>query len=190
MAEIIGQRDWWARIKRDLPEYRPRPHTGRIWLDILYVLLLIALQESILPTLIGPKVTIDLLTPWLAVTFIRQHAWQATMMVILAGFFIESHLSAPAGLYICAYWIMANVIIQARPSLSWRHRIPWLVTFSLSMVWIIFFESFVLIFVKGVDDLLPAYWLAQLFRFLTSLGFGLFLSREWQNLEAEEPVPT
>lgn len=188
--DLLERQNFRQRVAEFLPELKPRPNTGRLWHDVLFLLLIAVLQVFILPALFGPHLKIDLMTPWLAITFIRQRMWSATVLAAIGAVALETHSSVPAGLYLCAYWIMANVIMYARPTLSWRHRVPWLVTYGASAVWIILFETFVIAFTVGLSELGLFYWLLQLIRFGAAVAFGMILCREWLEFQAEEPVPS
>jgi hypothetical protein len=172
------------------PEFILRPNTGRFWQDALFVLAVTAIQIAIAPSLTGRYFHIDALTPWLVITCVRQRPLQATMLVALAAFALETRSAAPRGLYLCSYWIMANIIITIRPTFSWRHHVPWYVTYVAATVFIIAFESFVYGFTARIDELGMVYWLRQLVRLGISAGFGMILAREWLSIDAEEPVPS
>lgn len=188
--DLLERQNLRKRVAAILPELKPRPNTGRLWHDVLFLLLMTVIQVFILPALLGSHLKIDLITPWLAITFIRQPMWTATILAAVGALALETHSSVPAGLYLCAYWIMANVILYARPTLSWRHRVPWLVTYGASATWIILFETFVIAFTVGLSELGLFYWLLQLVRFGIAVGFGMILCREWLAFQAEEPVPS
>lgn len=187
--ELLKRHDLRSRFIEIIPELKLRPNTGRLWHDILFLLIVAVLQIFILPSLFGKRLVIDLLTPWLAISFVRQHALQATVLALVGACVLEMHDAVPAGMYIVIYWIMCNVIINMRLTLSWRHSIPWLVMYSLCSVWVIFFEAFVTILKVGVDALDLQYWWYQLIRVAISMAIGMYLCREWLDFNAEEPVP-
>lgn len=189
MAIERQHEDFWVKLRRIAPELRPRPNTGRLWQDVVCLVLVIALQVGVLPSLVGGHVALDLVTPWLAISFVRQRAPQATVLALVAGFTLETHSSLPAGLYLTSYWIMANVIIQVRPALSWRHRVPWLATFTLAEVWIIAFATFVQAFMGGMVPLDGWLWLGQAVEIVVAIFFGMRLCQPWLQFDAEEPVP-
>lgn len=186
---LIQRDDWLTRLVKFLPELRPRPNTGRLWLDIVFVLFMVTLQVFILPLFLGKYLYLDIVTPWLAISFVRQKPINANILALVAACALEGHSSTPSWLYICSYWIMSNVIMNVRGNLSWRHRVPWMVTFALSQFWIIMFESLVISFQMGIDYLGFKYWGLQIPRLAFAVGLGMYLSREWLDFNAEEPVP-
>ena len=179
-------RRWW-RVKAK--EYAMKPHTGKLWLDIFYIFVLSALESSILKSLGGAYGVIDLLTPWLCLSIIQKKAGPATLLVFVAALVQEAQSSVPSGTYICIYWIIANIIIQVRPALSWRSVTPWMVVFFLSSFFLILFESMVNIILSGVTrfDLMSSVMLFV--RLTISVLFGLYLCRPWLAIDADEPVP-
>lgn len=173
-----------------LPELMLRPNTGRFWQDTLFVVILTALQLAIFPSLFGRYILIDLVTPWLVISSVRQRPMAATLLVFVAALTLETRSATPRGLYLCPYWIMANVIMAIRPTFSWRHRVPWLMTYLTATLFVIGFESFVYAFTSRVAELGPLYWLRQAFRLAIAVAFGMFLARRWLSIDAEEPVPS
>ena len=188
-VELFHQDNWKERLKALGPELIPRPNTGRLWHDCLFLLLICAIQLAILPSIFGPFISIDLVTPWLVTSFVRQNALSAVILAIVGAAAIESHSSMPSGLYFCAYWIALTIIIQVRPTLSWRHQIPWLVNFILAQLWIVTFEVFVMTVINRNALMDIVYWLNCLVKIPVATCFGLYISRQWMNLDAEEPVP-
>jgi len=120
-----------------------RPHTGHLWLDFLLLIFVSALHFTILPTLVGKIVLVDLLTPWLLTYFISAPFKKSLVIGILTGLIMETHTSAPAGMYLSLYWVALVTLWLIRISLSWRHAFPWLVTFAVGELWIVFSEFFV-----------------------------------------------
>jgi hypothetical protein len=120
-----------------------RPHTGWLWLDAVLLLLVSALHFTILPTLLGKLLVVDLLTPWLLTYFVVAPFKKSLTIGVLAALIMETHSSAPAGLYLSLYWVALVTLWLVRVSLSWRHAFPWFVTFCAGEAWIIFSEYFV-----------------------------------------------
>ena len=187
--ELFHQEDWREKLKVLGPELIPRPNTGRLWQDCIFLLLICAIQLSILPSIFGPYISIDLVTPWLVTSIVRQNALSAGILCVVGASAIESHSSIPSGLYLCAYWIALTVIIQVRPTLSWRHRIPWLVNFIIAEIWIVAFEIFVTTVINRDALLDVLFWLSCIVKIPIATCFGLYISRQWINLDADEPVP-
>ncbi len=171
----------------------PRPVTGKLWLDLVWLLVVGALHHAVLPTLTRlPPVTrstflIDLMTPWLTITFVAAPLSRAALFALVGAMILETHSTAPSGLYITAYWVVAVVIRLTRSTLSWRHAFPWLVTLALAELWVMGFE----LFVSGVaglsDGPLDFTMVAQMgLRFVLSTGIGMLLARR---LMAEPLTP-
>jgi hypothetical protein len=105
---------------------------------------------------------------------------------LLAASILETHSTIPAGVYLCAYWIMYNVIITVRPTLSWRHRMPWLATLALSELWIIIFENFVAFFIDGIAGFSLHHAINLVVRLACAVGVGQLIwiyRRQWDEGE-------
>ncbi len=120
-----------------------RPYTGHLWLDFLLLLIVSALHFTVLPTIIGKIVLVDLLTPWLLTYFIAAPFKKSLVIGVLTALIMETHTSAPAGMYLSLYWVALVTLWLVRVSLSWRHAFPWIVTFAAGELWIVFAEFFV-----------------------------------------------
>ncbi len=183
------QHKTYSRLLLILRELRPRPNTGFLYKDILFLLIISFLQNTILPTFLVLDFTIDLITPWLVITAVRQRFPQVTLLTFVATLTIEMRNTVPAGMYIVTYWIAINIIMQVRAALSWRHKVPWLVTNLITAIWVHLFEAFVLLLARGTEPLSWLFWSHQTFKIFTATVFGAILCREWLRIDAEEPVP-
>lgn len=188
-ADLLGRSGVQRWLKEVLYEYRPRPHTGYLWLDIIYLFLLASLEASLLKSMSGPFVMFDLITPWLVLSIIQKTRGPATILALVAAMIQEAQSSVPAGTFICIYWIVANVIIQVRPALSWRNISSWLAVFFISSFATIIFQVGMIFLLAEMTNLSLYFWLSLLVRQVTSVIFGLILCRKWLAFDAEEPVP-
>jgi len=155
------------------------PCTGYLGLDVALLLVVGALHFTVLPCLTRSWVLIDLMTPWLVTTFVAAKLPRAALLGLLGALILETHSAAPAGLYICAYWVILVALYLTRGTLSWRHAFPWLVTFVLSELWVIGFETFVLTVDAGLSPLAPHYLITQAVRLVLAVGIGLWLSQRF-----------
>lgn len=186
--DSVLRRDGFATYREILHAWRMRPNTGSLPKDVVFVLALVFAQTTIFPTIFGSIGVLDLLTPWLVVSAVRQRPLQATVIALIGAFALETKLAVPAGIYLCSYWIMINVLFQIRPALSWRYRTPWLASYAAAALWVALFEIFVLL---GHETwtFSTAFFFQLIFKLLVAVGFGMFLAREWMRIDAEEPVP-
>ncbi|MBC7532322.1 MAG: hypothetical protein H7318_12145 [Oligoflexus sp.] len=187
--DSLLRRDGWWTWKEALRGWRPRPNTGALPKDIAFVLVIVFFQTTVLPTIFGSGGVFDLITPWIVVSAVRQRPTQATILAMVAAFTLETKLAVPRGIYLCAYWIMINIFFQIRPALSWRYRTPWIVSYVLSALWIVLFETFVLSFLHDTWTFSPSFIVQQALKVFVATMFGMVLSREWMRIDAEEPVP-
>lgn len=169
-----------SRVREAAAQVRPwlvpRPASGKLALDVIFLLLVGALHHTVLPSLFGSVVLIDLMTPWLVTTFVASPLPRAIVTLIVGALILETHSAAPAGMYIAAYWVVCVALRLTRSTLSWRHAFPWLVTFLVAEAWVILFETFVMAVSEGQLQLSFGYVLSQLVRLAVSAFFGMLLS--------------
>lgn len=172
-----------ARLKdistRIASELALAPHTGRLWLDIVLLFACALLQHAILPTATRGLVPIDLMTPWLVIGFVQQPLLRSLVLLVIGALLVELHSAIPAGLYIAALWVVCATIMLFRSSLSWWHAFPWVVTFALSELWIVAFESFAHSISAGGWTLGPLDIGREALRILLSVGLGMILCQRF-----------
>lgn len=153
-----------------------RPYTGHLWLDFFLLLVVSALHFTILPTIIGKIVLVDLLTPWLLTYFISAPFKKSLVIGVLTALIMETHTSAPAGMYLSLYWVALVTLWLIRVSLSWRHTFPWVVTFAAGELWIVFSEFFVHSVTLSAVSLTVTDLVEYLTRIAFAVGAGMIFS--------------
>ena len=109
-----------------------RPCTGVWWADILWLTVVAALNEHILPSIFGGSMPIDILTPWLVISFVVGSPLQVFGIWLLGAMFLETASNVPRGVYLCSYWMILSILLLSRRTLSWKLVVPWFVTFFTS----------------------------------------------------------
>ena len=164
----------------DRLRWRPmRPCTGVWWADILWLSVVAALDAHILPSMTGGHVPFDIMTPWLVVTFVVGTPTQATTMWLLGSLMMETSVAAPKGIYLCAYWITLSIIFLARKTLSWKHVVPWFVTFFFTSFWVGNFESLVIFLRQDPSQLDFFHFMRDVVRVGLSCLVGMTLAQPW-----------
>lgn len=149
--------------------------------------MLAAIEQSIIPHNALGVFRIDLLTPWLLVSFVLAPLRKTLPLAILAGFLQETRSTAPAGLYISAYWSAAITLNYIRYTLSWRHTGPWAVTVLCGMTWVAAFETLVIALTQDPGRIGIRYVFEQIFRTLIAAAIGVMFSQTSRlNLPPEE----
>ena len=189
MTRLYQGRGIFAFSAEKRAEYRFRPHTGRFWLDLIYLTLLMGVEEVLLRPLSSSYFLIDLVTPWLLVSFVQKQKGAALFLAIYAGFMQEARSSLPQGTFLCAYLVMVTVLLQVRSALSWRYATPWLVGFALSELLIASLITTVILVLGGGRLLGSEHFVDLALRVGAGVGFGYLLCRPWLAFDAEEPVP-
>ncbi len=181
----------WIDRLRDLPaRLRPRPNSSDLLLDTTFILLIVAVQSSIISGLIGGHfMAFDLLTPWVVVTAVRQSYARATFLALVGALAWETRIGMPAGTVICTYWILVNIIHFVRELLSWRHLVPWLTTFALTSLAAGLFEWFILGILRATPYV--SWWslLYLVLRIVSAVTFGLLLSYRTYTTDVREVAP-
>ncbi len=188
MENLLGQSglaSWRSRLKG----WKPKPNSGSLLKDVVFMLAIVFIQTTALPTVFGSVIVFDLVTPWLVVTAVRQKPLQGTIIALVGAFALETKMAVPAGIYLCSYWILVNILFQIRPALSWRYRVPWLASYTIAGLWIILFETFVLSFLHDSWSFSPAFLIRKSVKLVIGIAYGMMLAREWMRIDAEEPVP-
>lgn len=192
-ASHHGKHFTWEETRaflQTLPQYlRVRPDTGRFWLDAIYLVVIAAVQYSILPHFLGNYLSADLLTPWLITHFVRQPPYRHLFLGLIGGLLWENHSSAPLGTYLCVYWMLAMMIGIVRETFSWHHWVPWLVTFAVAELGVIVFEVTVIFVSRDPGQVDFFYCFAQFLRIGFATAFGAILCRRWILQEPSEAHP-
>lgn len=131
-------------LQKTLSYLVPKPCTGSIWTDLFYLMLVIVLQMTVIPSLFQ-WFPVDIVTPWLAYSVVMLTTSWGMTLSLLGALILENHSAVPAGFYICTYWIMATLIVVVKNHISWFNAMPWFTTFVVCQLWLVIFESFVYI---------------------------------------------
>ena len=165
------RRRWWPM----------RPNCGMLWADIMWLLVVGAIDTHILPSLTDGILPFNLMTPWLVVTFIVSPSAVAFIMLLIGSLILETSSGAPRGLYMTAYWVIFAVLTLSRKTLSWRHAVPWLVTFFFSSFFVSNFET-LLIFLRQDPAQLDFFHFAkQTIRVSLSVIVGMTFAQPWMS---------
>jgi hypothetical protein len=176
-----------SRFQRILSALWPRPDCGNYLLDLAHLLMLAAIEQSVIPYNVLGVFRIDLITPWLLVTFVLAPLRKTLPLAIIAGVIQETRSTAPAGLYISAYWSAAIALSYIRHTLSWRHTGPWAVTIVCGMTWVAAFETLVIALTQDPGRIGIRYVTEQLLRIVIATAIGVTLSQTSRlNLPPEE----
>lgn len=165
---------------------KPQPYTGELSVDIIFLFLIGALHCTILPSLVGRYLLIDLMTPWLICTFVAAPLTHSIVLGILGALILETHSAAPAGMYMAAYWVIMAALWLTRSTLSWRHVFPWAVTFFVTELWVIAFETFVMAVSEGAFHFSFLQLVHQCLRLAVATLLGLALCRRFMSLGVGE----
>lgn len=168
------------------PLLRPHPYTALMWVDIFFLLLVGALHSTIIPSIFGRYAIVDLMTPWLVCTFVAAPLLRSIVLGTLGAFILETHAASPAGMYMTAYWVIMAALWLTRSTLSWRHAFPWAVTFFISELWVVIFETFVMAVSEGTFHLNFIQALHQCVRIGCATGIGMALSLRFMALGVGE----
>ncbi len=155
----------------------PRPDSGSFLLDLLHLCMLAAIEHTIIPHQTLGALRIDILTPWLFVFFIFAPLHKSLPLAIIAGLLQETRSTAPAGMYMSAYWSAAVTLNFIRYTLSWRHIGPWTVTLISCMAWVIAIETLVIAVTQDPGRLDWRYALSQILRTAIATAIGVFFAR-------------
>lgn len=166
----------------------PRPRSGKIWLDVIFLLFVAGLEQAFFADGLFGVIAVDLVSPWVIAAIVLQTFPGALIMSLTGATILETSTVAPAGMYLCAFFMITVTIQLIKNSLSWRHRTPWAFTMATAMLWLVLFESFVLAITRSPERLGFVYCISQTGRLVIATGFAYLLAIDWiRSLNAEDP---
>jgi hypothetical protein len=174
------RRKWWI----------PRPNSGFLWADILWFFVISAIDAHILPAITGGILPFSLMTPWLVVTFVVAPSHRSLVLLFFGGLFLETNSNAPRGLYLTTYWVIFSVLTLARKSLSWRHAVPWLVTFFFASFFVSNFESLVIFLRQDPTQLDFFHFAKQVVQVTLCVIVGMSFAQPWMARFKGDPTKT
>ena len=121
-------------LRSKLKALLPEPLSDSPLLELLYIAELLILQDFIFPQILGQKIFIDLLTPWLLILFVFRSPARVLVVALFAILLLETHSGLPRGLFLCFYWILGVSIYFVRHHISWSSPLPWVTVLLLSQV--------------------------------------------------------
>ena len=154
----------------------PRPLPEALGFDLLYLVQLLILQDFVLPQILGNKVFIDLLTPWLVIVFVFRNPLRIFTLGFFAVLFLETHSGLPRGLFACLYWVLGVSLYYIRHHISWASFLPWGVVFCVCQLLVLVLE-FLAYWTQNFSPLsfISGSFFLSLFNSLLSCAFGLFI---------------
>jgi len=164
----------------------PRINSGNLALDGMYLMMMLLLQETFLPFLLNGARIIDLITPWLILNIVVQTQWRATSLAFFAAIIQETNTAFPAGTYLASYWIIVTTVFLVKPTLSWRHSVPWLVTLALGLLWTRLFEIFIIVMTRASWSVELSLVISAFATIVVGTIFGLHLARHPREAFAHE----
>ncbi len=169
---------------------RPRPVSGDLSVDILFLSLVLSIQEIGLPSVLG-HLRVDLVTPWLIFVFVFSSPLRSIVLLSVASFFIENRSAVPSGLYFSYFFLIFALIWNFRSIVSWRQKVSWLYVFAVALI----AQD---IFMFAAASLIAERWLVSgwdlyqsLVSFLLSWSVAsiLLLKMGWVDLSGEADLP-
>ncbi len=157
----------------------PRPIVDDIWMNHIHLLLLLTLQYSILPRFFGQSLAIDVITPWIILQQILQKKGLGFYLTILTALALETHSTAPFGMYLTIYGMFYLLVQHLRDTLGWKYLFSWIMTFLIAGLGVILFEFQVLLITTGWYFPDGMYWVYSLMRLTSIVLIGLQLAKPW-----------
>ncbi len=173
------RRRWWPI----------RPYTGFFLADMLWLIVIGTIDNHILPTLTSGILPFLIMTPWLVLTFVVAPVPWSIAMLLVGSLIQETNSGCPRGMYLTVYWIVFAFIVLSRKLLSWRHAVPWIVTFFISSFFISSFESLLILIRQDGTQLDFFHFSRQLLRVCLSVIVGLGLAYPWMMRFKGETAP-
>lgn len=155
----------------------PVPLSFSIYLDCLYIFEILIVQDFIIPKLNYKLISIDLLTPWLCLSFIFYTPLRSLVMLLIASLSLESHSAVPLGLYFTSYWMIGSIITLLKHSISWINVSSWVTYIASSLFLIILIKTLVVSILSSLNLASQYLFSPQLWiHFALSLSLGVWLT--------------
>lgn len=155
--------------------------------DLAYLFVLAWLQLHFLPHILGASV-IDLITPWIVAYIVFAPLNRSIVLALCASALLETHSLAPAGMYVCIYWVTSVALVSVKDTFSWSRRGPRISAFLAAELWLCTFE-FLLIIIRGDFPQHQAiYTIYQVIRITIAVIFGTSLFTRESRLRELEAV--
>jgi hypothetical protein len=168
-AEVDQRTRWWPM----------RPSTGSILADIFWFSLLFTIHQHILPSILGPNFPIDLVTPWLVISFVVSSPSHSLLLWLVASSLMETSTIVPRGFYLCAYWLIFAAILLTRRTLSWKLTVPWVVSFFFASFCLGNFETLLIFLKQDGKQLGFNYFFFQAIKTLLAIVIGMTYAQTW-----------
>lgn len=109
---------------------------SRFYLQLLALVPLAVLQLSLLPALLAGYVICNVITVWVVLNAVLLRLPQALTLALLSALLLETHSTAPRGLYLCAYGTLVGALHLIKGLVTWNMRSAWLVVVVAAELWL------------------------------------------------------
>ncbi len=114
---------------------------SRFYLQLLVLVPLVVLQLGILPALLAGYVVCNLITIWVVLNAVLLRLPHALTLALLLALMLETHTTAPRGLYLCAYGTLVGALHLVRGLVTWNMCSAWLVVITAAELWLLVLEN-------------------------------------------------
>ena len=175
--------DWSSWLKN----LKPRPLVDHNFYRLWYLVVLVLLQDFIIPDIVGPYFCFNLLTVWLIIHFVHFKPWPSISLGVVACLLLETHSSLPTGLYFATYWFIGVFVVLLRRNISWINTLPWLCTIALSELILITLEQLAHSSLTDIHPFQDKLIILELTgRIVLTCCFGFWLLRRYRLYTFEE----
>lgn len=126
---------------------------SRLYLQMLALVPLVVLQLGILPALLAGYVICNIITVWVVLNAVLLRLPQALTLALLSALLLETHSTAPRGLYLCAYGTLVGALHLVKGLVTWNMCSAWLVVVATAELWLTVLEHVAV--ALPLSDLLP-----------------------------------
>ena len=114
---------------------------SRFYLQLLALIPLVVLQLGILPALLAGYVVCNVLTIWVVLNAVLLRLPHALTLALLLALLLETHSTAPRGLYLCAYGTLVGALHLVRGLVTWNRCSAWLAVIAAAELWLLVWEN-------------------------------------------------
>ena len=126
---------------------------SKLYLQMLALVPLAVLQLGILPALLAGYVICNVMTVWVVLNAVLLRLPQALTLALLSALLLETHSTAPRGLYLCAYGTLVGALHLIKGLVTWNMSSAWLAVVAVAELWLMLLEYVAV--ALPLADLLP-----------------------------------
>ncbi len=114
---------------------------NKLYRQLLALVPLAVVQLGVLPALTCGYVVGNVFTVWVVLNAVLLRLPKALLLAMLSGLLLETHNTAPRGLYLCAYGTLVVALHLVKGLVTWNRGGAWLAVLVTAELWLLVLEN-------------------------------------------------